>query len=175
MDGVDGSEGEAFGRYRLLEVLRSGSTGTVYKAHDTMMSRDVAIKVLLPELVAEPGYQERFRREVSIAARLNDPNIIPIYDAGEIDGRLYLVMPAVVDGITVKDLLGRDGPMHPSVAARVIVQAASGLEAAHVAGLVHGDMKASNLLVGGAFVYLIDFGVAPTSAIAPMPAPTSTV
>ncbi len=162
MDGVDGSEGETFGRYQLLEVLRSGSTGTVYKAHDTMMSRDVAVKVLLPELVAEPGYQERFRREVSIAARLNDPNIIPIYDAGEIDGRLYLVMPAVVDGITVKDLLGRDGPMHPSVAARVIVQAASGLEAAHVAGLVHGDVKASNLLVGGAFVYLIDFGVAPT-------------
>ena len=160
MDGVDGSEGEVFGRYRLLDVLRSGSTGTVYKAHDTMMSRDVAIKVLLPELVAEPGYAERFRREVAIAARLNDPNIIPIYEAGEIDGRLYLVMPAVVDGITVKDLLGRDGPMHPSVAARVIVQAASGLEAAHVAGLVHGDVKASNLLVGGAFVYLIDFGVA---------------
>ena len=113
MDGVDGSEGEVFGRYRLLDVLRSGSTGTVYKAHDTMMSRDVAIKVLLPELVAEPGYQERFRREVAIAARLNDPNIIPIYEAGEIDGRLYLVMPAVVDGITVKDLLGRDGPNAP--------------------------------------------------------------
>ena len=56
MDGVDGLDGEVFGRYRLLEVLRSGSTGTVYKAHDTMMSRDVAIKVLLPELVAEPGY-----------------------------------------------------------------------------------------------------------------------
>ncbi|ORV46278.1 hypothetical protein AWC00_04990 [Mycobacterium conspicuum] len=160
--GVEGSEGETFGRYRLLKVLRSGSTGTVYQAHDTMMSRDVAVKVLLPELVAEPGYQERFRREVSIAARLNDPNIIPIYDAGDIDGRLYLVMPAVVDGITVKDLLDRDGPMHPSVAARVIVQAASGLEAAHVAGLVHGDVKASNLLVGGAFVYVIDFGVAPT-------------
>ena len=65
MDGVDGSEGETFGRYQLLEVLRSGSTGTVYKAHDTMMSRDVAIKVLLPELVAEPGYAERFRREVA--------------------------------------------------------------------------------------------------------------
>jgi serine/threonine-protein kinase len=157
---VEGSQGETFGRYRLLEVLRSGSTGTVYKAHDTMMSRDVAVKILLPELVAEPGYQERFRREVSIAAQLNDPNIIPIYDAGDIDGRLYLVMPAVVDGITVKDLLGRDGPMHPSVAARVVVQAASGLEAAHVAGLVHGDVKASNLLVGGAFVYVIDFGVA---------------
>ena len=161
MDGVDG---EVFGRYRLLGVLRSGSTGTVYGAHDTMMSRDVAIKVLSPELAAEPGCQERFRREVSIAAQLNDPNIIPIYEAGEIEGRLYLVMPAVPDGITVQDLLHRDGPTHPAVAARVIVQVASALEAAHVAGLVHGDIKASSLLVGGAFVYLIDFGATPTGA-----------
>ena len=161
MDGVDG---EVFGRYRLLGVLRSGSTGTVYRAHDTMMSRDVAIKVLSPELAAEPGCQERFRREVSIATQLNDPNIIPIYEAGEIEGRLYLVMPAVPDGITVQDLLRRDGPTHPAVAARVIVQVASALEAAHVAGLVHGDIKASSLLVGGAFVYLIDFGATPTGA-----------
>jgi len=155
-------DGEVFGRYRLLGVLRSGSTGTVYRAHDTMMSRDVAIKVLSPELAAEPGCQERFRREVSIGTQLNDPNIIPIYEAGEIEGRLYLVMPAVPDGITVQDLLRRDGPTHPAVAARVIVQVASALEAAHVAGLVHGDMKASSLLVGGAFVYLIDFGATPT-------------
>jgi serine/threonine protein kinase, bacterial len=161
---VDGVDGEVFGRYRLLGVLRSGSTGTVYSAHDTMMSRDVAIKVLSPELAAEPGCQERFRREVSIAAQLNDPNIIPIYEAGEIEGRLYLAMPAVPDGITVQDLLRRDGPTHPSVAARVIVQVASALEGAHVAGLVHGDIKASNLLVGGAFVYLIDFGATPTGA-----------
>jgi serine/threonine-protein kinase len=159
---VDGVDGEVFGRYRLLGVLRSGSTGTVYRAHDTMMSRDVAIKVLSPELAAEPGCQERFRREVSIGTQLNDPNIIPIYEAGEIEGRLYLVMPAVPDGITVQDLLRRDGPTHPAVAARVIVQVASALEAAHVAGLVHGDMKASSLLVGGAFVYLIDFGATPT-------------
>ena len=161
MDGVDG---EVFGRYRLLGVLRSGSTGTVYRAYDTMMSRDVAIKVLSPELAAEPGRQERFRREVSIAAQLNDPNIIPLYEAGEIDGRLYLVMPAVPDGMTVHDLLRRDGPTHPAVAARVIVQVASALEAAHVAGLVHGDIKASSLLVGGAFVYLIDFGATPPGA-----------
>jgi serine/threonine protein kinase, bacterial len=162
VDGVDEVDGEVFGRYRLLGVLRSGSIGTVYRAHDTMMSRDVDIKVLPPELAAEPGCQERFRREVSIAAQLNDPNIIPIYEAGEIEGRLYLVMPAVPDGITVQDLLRRDGPTHPAVAARVIVQVASALEAAHVAGLVHGDIKASSLLVSGAFVYLIDFGATPT-------------
>jgi len=161
---VDGVDGEVFGRYRLLGVLRSGSTGTVYWAHDTMMNRDVAIKVLSPELAAEPGCQERLGREVSIATQLNDPNIIPIYEAGEIEGRLYLVMPAVPDGITVQDLLRRDGPTRPAVAARVIVQVASALEAAHVAGLVHGDIKASSLLVGGAFVYLIDFGATPPGA-----------
>ena len=161
MDGVDG---EVFGRYRLLEKLRSGGTGTVYWAHDTMMGRDVAIKVLSPELAAEPGCQERFRREVSIAAQLNDPNIIPIYEAGEIEGQPYLVMPAVPDGSTVQDLLRRDGPTRPAVAARVIVQVASALEAAHVAGLVHGDIKTSSLLVGGAFVYLIDFGATPPDA-----------
>ena len=159
---MDGVEGEVFGRYRLLEVLRSESTGPVYRAQDPMMSREVAIKVLSPELAGEPGCQERFRREVSIAAQLNDPNIIPIYEAGEINERPYLVMPFVVDGITVQDLLSRDGPLRPMVAARVIVQVASALEAAHVSGLVHGDVKASNLLVGGAFVYLIDFGAAVT-------------
>ena len=162
---MDGPDGEVFGRYRLLGVLRSGSTGTVYRAHDTMMSREVAIKLLSPEFAAEPGCQERFRREVSsIATQLNDPNIIPIYEAGEIEGRLYLVMPAVPDGITVQDLLLRDGPTHPAMAARVIVQVASALEAAHVAGLVHGDIKPSSLLVGGTFVYLIDFGATPPGA-----------
>lgn len=159
---MDEVEGEVFGRYRLLAVLRSGRTGTVYRAHDTMMSREVAIKVLSPELAADPGNRERFQREVSIAARLNDPNIVPIYEAGEIDGRLYLVMPAVVDGITVQDLLSRDGPLRPTVAARVIVQVASALEAAHVAGVVHGDVTTASLLVGGPFVYLIEFGAAPT-------------
>lgn len=160
---MDEVEGEVFGRYRLLEVLRSGSTGRVYRAQDPMMKREVAIKVLSPEFVTEPGCAERFRREISIAAQLHDPNIIPIYEAGEIDGRLYLVMPLVVDGITVQDLLRRDGPMHPTVAARVTVQVASALEAAHVSGVVHGDVTASNLLVGGAFVYLIDFGASESS------------
>ncbi|EFG76124.1 kinase domain protein [Mycobacterium parascrofulaceum ATCC BAA-614] len=160
---MDEVGGEVFGRYRLFEVLRSGGTGIVYRAYDTMMGRGVAIKVLPPELAAEPGRRERFLREVSAAAQLSDPNLIPIYEAGEIDGRHYLVMPAVPDGSTVQDLLRREGPTNPAVAVRVIVQAASALEAAHVAGLVHGDVNTSNLLVGGPFVYLIDFGATPTA------------
>jgi len=86
-----------FGRYRLLSVIGAGGMGTVYKGFDTVIGRDVAIKVLPTELGSEPGYRERFRREAHIAARLTEPHIIPIYDTGEIDGHLYLSMP-VIDG-----------------------------------------------------------------------------
>ncbi len=154
----------AFGRYRLIEVIGEGGMGKVYKAHDTVMRRDVAIKVLPPELATEPGYEERFRREAYTAARLTEPHIIPIHEAGEIDGRLYLVMP-VIDGIDVHSLLRRDGPMSPQRAVQVIEQLAAALNAAHAAGLVHRDIKPSNaLLTGDDFVYLIDFGIAHDAA-----------
>src|ERR1700737_226034 len=150
----------AFGRYRLLSLIGEGGMGKVYKAHDTMMGRDVAIKVLPTELGAEPGYRERFQREAYTAARLTHPNIIPIHEAGEIEGRLYLVMP-VIDGIDVASLLERDGPMTPRLAVRVIEQLAAALDAAHAAGLVHRDVKPSNaLLTGRDLIYLIDFGIA---------------
>jgi serine/threonine protein kinase, bacterial len=149
-----------FGRYRLLSVIGEGGMGKVYKAHDTEIGRDVAIKVLPTELGSEPGYRERFRREAHTAARLAEPHIIPIYDTGEIDGRLYLVMP-VIDGIDVHGLLQRDGPMSPQRAVHVIDQLADALNAAHTVGLVHRDIKPSNALVTGHdFVYLIDFGIA---------------
>ncbi len=148
-----------FGRYRLYEKLGQGSMGAVYRAHDTALGRDVAVKLLQPELAAEPGYQERFRREAYAAARLASPNIIPIYETGEIDGRLYLVMP-IVDGVDLNKVLKRDGPMSPQKAVRVIEQVAAALDAAHKSGLVHRDVKPSNMLmVGEDFVYLIDFGL----------------
>ena len=103
----------AFGRYRLIELMAEGSMGEVWRAHDTVLRRDVAIKILPTELAADAAYRERFQREAYAAAGLNDPNIIPIYEAGEIDGRLYLVMP-VVDGVDVHTVLERDGPMSPA-------------------------------------------------------------
>jgi hypothetical protein len=149
-----------FGRYRLLSVIGRGGMGTVYRAHDTLIGRDVAIKVLPNELGADREYQQRFRREAITAARLNEPHIIPIHDTGEIDGRLYLVMP-IVDGVDVQDLLQRDGPMSPERAVHIIEQLASALDAAHAVGLVHRDVKPTNALVtGNDFVYLIDFGIA---------------
>ncbi|GAB3020764.1 serine/threonine-protein kinase PknD [Mycobacterium bourgelatii] len=148
-----------FGRYRLFEMLGQGSMGSVYRAYDTALDRDVAVKLLRPEMATEPGYVERFRREAFAAGRLANPNIVPIYDAGEIDGRLYLVMP-IVDGVDVHTLLRRNGQMSPQKAVRVIEQAAVALDAAHKSGLVHRDVKPSNLLmVGDEFVYLIDFGL----------------
>ena len=154
----------AFGRYRLLSLIGEGGMGRVYKAHDTEIGRDVAIKVLPPELSTEPGYRQRFRREAHIAARLTEPHIIPIHDTGEIDGRLYLVMP-IIDGIDVHTLLDREGPMSPQRAVHVIEQLAAALDAAHAAGLVHRDVKPSNALsTGDDFVYLIDFGIAHDSA-----------
>ena len=99
--------------------------GAVYRAHDTALDRDVAIKLLQPELAAEPGFQERFRREAYGAGRLANPNIIPIYETGEIDGRLYLVMP-IVDGVDLNKVLKRDGPMSPQKAVRVVEQVAVG-------------------------------------------------
>lgn len=149
-----------FGRYRLLSVIGRGGMGTVYRAHDTVIDREVAIKVLPSELGTEPGYRQRFRREAHAAARLNEPHIIPIHDTGEIDGQLYLVMP-IIDGTDAQGLLQRDGPMSPERAVRFAEQLAAALDAAHAVGLVHRDVKPSNALVTGSdFVYLIDFGIA---------------
>ncbi|MDT5346749.1 MAG: hypothetical protein QOH91_36, partial [Mycobacterium sp.] len=150
----------AFGRYRLLELIGEGGMGQVFKAHDTVIGRDVAIKVLPPEMATLAGYQERFRREAKVAARLTEPHIIPIHDTGEIDGRLYLVMP-IIEGIDVQTLLAREGPMSPPRAVRVIQQLAAALNTAHRNGLAHRDIKPSNVLMtADEHVYLIDFGIA---------------
>ena len=155
---------DEFGRYQLLGLISKGGMGKVFKAHDTAIDRDVAIKVLPTDLANEPGYRERFRREAHTAARLTEPHIIPIYDFGEIDGRLYLVMP-IIDGIDVSTLLKRDGPMSPSRAVRLIEQVAAALDTAHAHGLVHRDVKPSNaLMTAREFVYLIDFGIAHNAA-----------
>jgi len=152
--------GELFGRYQLLELIGQGGMGRVYKAHDTVIGRDVAIKVLPTELASEPGYAERFRREAYTVARLNEPHIVPIYDTGEIDGRLFLAMP-IIEGIDLASLLSRDGALRPETAVKVVEQVAAALDKAHAHGLVHRDVKPSNVLITPQeFVYLIDFGIA---------------
>jgi serine/threonine protein kinase len=103
-------DGEAFGRYRLIELIGAGGMGKVFKAHDSVMRRNVAIKILPADLGDQPGYRERFQREALPPHGSRNRTLIPIYEAGEIDSRLYLVMP-VIDGIDIAGLLDRDGPM----------------------------------------------------------------
>ncbi len=153
-------EASEFGRYRLFELIGRGGMGEVYKAHDTVMGRDVAIKILPGDRGRDSRFRARFSREALISARLTEPHIIPIHDTGEIDGHLYLVMP-IINGVDIDTALKRDGPMAPARAVRVVTQIAAALDTAHAHGLVHRDVKPSNaLMTDHGFVYLIDFGVA---------------
>lgn len=156
--------GLRFGPYILTGELGRGGMGVVYRAFDTVKGRTVALKVLIPELAVDRAFQDRFRRESKRAARLSEPHIIPIHDYGQIDGRLFIDM-RLVDGIDLATLLERDGPMPPAAAAWITAQVASALDAAHADGLIHRDVKPSNILIAGhgqsmPFAYLIDFGIA---------------
>lgn len=152
-------EGMPFGRYRLVEVLGRGGMGEVWRAFDTGTERIVAVKVLPAHLAGDDGFQQRFLREAKAAASLNEPHVVPIYDFGEIDGRLFVAM-RLVDGHDLQDLLSQ-GPLAPDRAVAIIEQIASALDAAHRIGLIHRDVKPSNILVTeDDFAYLIDFGIA---------------
>jgi serine/threonine-protein kinase len=149
-----------FGRYRLVELLGRGGMGEVWRAYDTAANnRTVAIKLLPPHLAGDTTFLQRFRREADAAAQLNNPHIIPIHNYGEIDGRLYVDM-RLIEGRDLQTVLV-DGPLEPSRAVRIIEQVAKALHAAHKVGLVHRDVKPSNILLDDDdFAYLIDFGIA---------------
>ncbi|WP_158548765.1 serine/threonine-protein kinase [Blastococcus sp. TF02A-26] len=168
---------EQFGPYRIEALLGRGGMGEVYRAFDTEHERVVALKVLSESLATDAGYRERFRREAHLAARLNEPHIVPIHRYGEIDGRLFLDM-RLVPGRDVAAVLAEDGPMDPARAVSVVGQTARALDSAHADGLVHRDVKPSNILVtGGAddeFVYLVDFGIARSTSDAAGPSLTQT-
>ncbi|WP_369253503.1 serine/threonine-protein kinase [Geodermatophilus amargosae] len=179
--------GGRFGPYRVLGLLGSGGMGSVLRAHDDEHERDVALKVLHQQWAADEGYRERFRREARIAARLNEPHVVPIHRFGEIDGQLFLDM-RLVEGEDLASLLRRAGRLAPARAVDVVGQVARALDAAHAGGLVHRDVKPSNVLLvarsdggdlagsapGEDFCYLADFGIARTSEDAPGPALTGT-
>jgi serine/threonine protein kinase len=152
-------EGTPFGRYQLIELLGRGGMGEVWKAYDTAIDRVVALKMLLPHYAKDPDFEKRFRREARAAARLDDPHVVPIHDVGEIDGRLYVTM-RLINGVDLQTLL-HAGPLEAGRAVHIIEQVASALNDAHQAGLVHRDVKPSNILLAqNDFAYLIDFGIA---------------
>ncbi|QIV80151.1 serine/threonine protein kinase [Mycolicibacterium frederiksbergense] len=167
-------EGTPFGRYRLVKVLGRGGMGEVWQAYDTAMNRVVALKVLPANLADDDTYQRRFRREAQMAAGLDEPHIVPIHDFGEIDGRLYVTM-RLIDGKTVHELLGT-GPLPPQRAVGITEQIAAALHAAHRVGLVHRDVKPSNILVTDEdFAYLIDFGIARAAGATKLTSTGSTI
>jgi serine/threonine protein kinase len=149
-----------FGPYELQSLLGVGGMGEVYRAYDTSKDRTVAVKLLRAEMSADAGFQERFRRESRIAARLQEPHVIPVHDFGEINGVLYIDM-RLVEGDNVHEELRRNGPLDPARAASIVGQVAAALDAAHASGLVHRDIKPENvLLTANDFAYLVDFGIA---------------
>lgn len=152
--------GTRFGPYELESLIGVGGMGEVYRAYDTAKERTVAVKLLRPDMAADPNFQERFRRESRVAARLQEPHVIPVHDFGDIDGVLYIDM-RLVEGASLKDLLRSDGALPPTRAVSIITQVAAALDAAHGNGLVHRDIKPENvLLTADDFVYLVDFGIA---------------
>jgi ABC-type amino acid transport substrate-binding protein/predicted Ser/Thr protein kinase len=154
-----------FGHYQLQQLIGRGGMGEVYRAYDTKTDRIVALKVLPHHLAEDATFQQRFRRESQAAAGLNDPHVVPIHGYGEIDGRLYLDMRLIEGrnlGTMLEDAEGQ--PLGAAFAVTVVTQVANALDAAHTAGLIHRDVKPSNILITEReFVYLIDFGLARTA------------
>ena len=156
---------EDFGPYRLEALLGRGGMGEVFRAFDNDHERLVALKRLAAHLADDPEFQGRFRREAQLAAKLRNPHIVPIHRFGEFDGHLFIDM-RYIEGYDVAELIDTVGALEPSRAVSIIEQVGSALGTAHAAGLVHRDVKPSNLLVDQEnsqedrdFVYLVDFGI----------------
>ena len=163
--GVGGrplSATRVIGGYRMEEVVGRGAMGVVYKATQLALARPVAIKVIAPERATSRVFRERFKRESQLAASVEHANLIPIYEAGEDDGLLFIAM-RYVDGVDLGVLVERLGPLAPQRGVAIVGQIAGALDAAHAHGLVHRDVKPANILLSGdqpEHAYLTDFGVA---------------
>jgi serine/threonine protein kinase len=156
-------EGSRIAGYELEEQIGSGGMAVVFRAHDERLQRQVAMKILAPALAADEEFRRRFIRESRAAAAVDDPHIIPVFEAGEVEGILFIAMRYVPGG-DVRTLLRRMGPLSPARAMAIISPVASALDAAHAVGLVHRDVKPANMLIDARpgrpdHVYLSDFGL----------------
>jgi hypothetical protein len=151
--------GTDFVGYRIEELIGRGGMGVVYRAYDLRLKRAIALKLVAPELALDERFRARFARETELAMALEHPNVIPIYDAGDVDGRLYLAM-RLVDGPDLRGILRAGGALPPARAYAICQQVAAALDAAHAKGLVHRDVKPSNVLVDADdHVYVADLGI----------------
>ena len=145
-------------RYRIVRHLARGGMAEVYLAHDELLDRQVAVKVLFPELADDASFVERFHREARAAAGLSHPNIVSVYDFGQDDGAYFMVME-YVEGETLRDIVRSRGPLPPDEAAGIAADVAAALEVAHRHGIVHRDVKPGNVLISD-MVKVADFGIA---------------
>jgi YVTN family beta-propeller protein len=166
-DGSESVLGRELAGYRVEVLIGRGGMGAVYRAEDTRLGRRVALKVIAPKLAQDSRFRERFLRESRIAASLDHPHVIPILQAGEEDGHLFLAM-RYVEGTDLAKLLAAEGALEPRRAISILGQIAEALDAAHEQGLVHRDVKPSNVLIAGAagreHCYLADFGLTKRTA-----------
>jgi serine/threonine protein kinase len=146
------------GGYKLEEVVGRGGMGVVYRARHLLLERTAAVKLLSPQLAADEAFRERFVRESRMAAALEHPHVVPVYDAGEQDGLLYIAM-RYVDGTDLGTLLDREGALEPSQALTIAGQVGSALDVAHERSIVHRDVKPANVLLDERGAYLSDFGL----------------
>ena len=163
--------GQHFGAYRLIGELGRGGMGVVYRAEHEHLGRVVALKLLTPDLANSEGFRERFTRESRLAASLEHPNVVPVYDAGEVNGTLYLAM-RFVSGTDLAAVLAQQGRLDAATTVAVLRDVAQALDAAHARGLVHRDVKPANVLIEDRRCYLTDFGL--TKSVAEKTALTQT-
>jgi Protein kinase domain len=153
------SSGATFAGYRVETLVGRGGMGVVYRATDLSLERPVALKLIAPELANDERFRARFLREPRLAASLDHPSVVPIYEAGEHEGQLYLAM-RYVEGSDLKTLLEREERLAPERSLSILAQIADALDAAHRRGLVHRDVKPGNVLLDDdGHAYLTDFGI----------------
>ncbi len=151
--------GSNFGGYTIERLLGSGGMGVVYEAVQGSLERRVALKVLKPDLADDPAFGDRFRREGRIQAAIEHPNVLDVYEVGEVEDHGLFIAMRLVDGPTLADLL-RAGELSAARTLELLEQVGGALDAAHEAGLVHRDVKPQNILVGdGDHAFLADFGL----------------
>jgi eukaryotic-like serine/threonine-protein kinase len=151
-------------RYELEELVGKGGMSSVYRAHDRLLERKVAIKLLHEHYTADADYVERFRREARAAAKLSHPNIVTVIDRGEAEGRQFIVFE-YVDGKNLKQLVEEQGRLPVRTALELAIEAGRALAFAHANGLVHRDVKPQNVLLGNGDVKVTDFGIARSSDV----------
>jgi hypothetical protein len=151
--------GSTLGGYRVDALIARGGMGVVYRATHLALDRPVALKVIARHLADDDSFRERFLRESRLAARIDHPGVVPVYDAREEAGELIVAM-RLVEGGDLKRRIAAHGPLHPSEAVELLGQIASALDTAHAAGIVHRDVKPHNILLEGDRAFLTDFGLA---------------